>query len=88
MLERIISAAYDEYLAEDNQELLELVHRLRDKIMNADKLKELFVEDTLLDVGSAYEDVAFKAGFMACVKCLHVLNGVTPLEMSEENSQL
>lgn len=73
MLEKIISAAFDELLQEDNPELLEKKKEAVKKILEKDKLTERFVEDTIDDVCCEYENVIFRDGFLSCVNSFRSL---------------
>ncbi len=77
MLEKIIEAAFDEYLRTDTPELLAKCNEMTEKILAEDNPNRLFILDILQDIGSDYETFAFEAGFRACVKSLHALLGYT-----------
>lgn len=73
MLEKIISAAFDELLQADNPKLLEKKKEAVQKILEKDKLTEIFVDDAIGDVCCEYENVIFRDGFLACVNCFRSL---------------
>lgn len=83
MLEKIIEAAFDEYLQTDTPELLTKCNEMTEKILAEKNPKKNFILDTLQNIGCDYETVAFEAGFRACVKSLHALMGLEELADEE-----
>lgn len=75
MLEKIIDAAFEKFLETDTEELLEKRDGVVKKIMEEEALTAIHLDDWICDVCCDYEDVAFRAGFMACVECIEALNG-------------
>lgn len=75
MLERLINAAYDSFLENDTQELSEKQNEAVRKIMNENELTQNSLDDLISGICYEHEDVAFKAGFMACVDCIRALTG-------------
>ena len=87
MLKKLVDAAFEKFCETDTPELQQLCTEKAQKVLSMTVISEDVLAKTSLnpetifaelfqDVGSAYELVAFEAGFKACSECIKLLMGL------------
>lgn len=73
MLEEILNVSFGKFLKNDIPELLEKKDKIVKEILAKEEIEEIFLDDRIIDVCCDYETIAFRAGFLAAIKCCRSL---------------
>lgn len=95
MFRKLVDAAFEKFCETDTPELQQLCTEKAQKVLSMTVIPEDVLAKSSLkpetifaelfqDVGSAYELVAFEAGFKACTECIKALIGLEAKEYPTE----